>query len=289
MNMAYVQYQDLRSANYEEGLNALVGEINRVRMTVPNHFLYRDYFRQFHDLRTLRSEGREVARQLGSQDKKTSYVGRKPLPDGFVAITLGPWPDHTDTSVSADVIAVKPAAFVCTSNMINELFNEYIHKLYEALTYGDKWFLCTDWPHGLVSFGFQRRFVLPWSWIRAKKPLAGWTTTMVEPPSFYGVTPGSAWTISAKKPQHPVVFAANEEQILRAMISRVKVVMIAMRSGDIVDVTPDCAEMSRFRFTALVDACGGLERDCVAGGILAPKEPLSESFCKELGFWSATF
>ena len=37
-----------------------VGELDRVRMTVPPHFLYRDYYRWFEDLRTLRFEGRGV-------------------------------------------------------------------------------------------------------------------------------------------------------------------------------------------------------------------------------------
>jgi hypothetical protein len=105
---------------------------------------------------------------------------------------------------------------------------------------------------------------------------------MVEPPSFYGIVPGTNWTISAMKPNHVVVFAANDEDVLRAMILDMKLVWLSMDGGDIEEVTPDSTAMARFRFTAVVEAPQWLQTRGIAGKILAPKEPFSEFLWERL-------
>ena len=91
--------------NYEEGVKVFVGELDRVRMTVPPHFLYRDYYRWFEDLRTLRFEGRGVA-STHHDGNRTSYLGRKTLPDGFCIINLAPRSAFPCDAETSDVVAV---------------------------------------------------------------------------------------------------------------------------------------------------------------------------------------
>jgi hypothetical protein len=278
MNLAYVQYQDLRGEKYGEGLKVLVRELDRGRMTLPSHFLYRGYYRRFDDLRKLRLEGREVACEY-RDTSGTFYIGSKPLPNGYGVILSASRFDFMGTSESWDAITLKPSTFASTYQLINEIFLEYLRAMYPPLAYGERWFLKDD-------SDFFARLILPWQWITNKKPPGGWTSPMVEPPSAYGLVPGSTWTISAEGPKSPIVFAANDEEILRLMTTKVKFVLAAQRQGDLLEVEPDPAQVARFKFTHFLEAHRWLADMGLARKILAPKEPFSEGFSELLRFFA---
>jgi TIR domain len=279
MSLAHVQYQDIRSENYDEGLRVLMKEMDRVRMTLPNHFLYKEYHRCFDDWRVLRLEARELAIELSEVRGETVYVGSKPLPDGFIAIMLTPQSDIASISQSSDAIALRPTAFACTYEMIDAIFMEYLHASYPPLTYGQTWFLRTDYDS-------YRRFVLPWSWITNNEPLAGWTTLMAEPPSFYGIVTGVRWTVSAKKPEYPVVLTANDQETLDAM-KQMKFMGKAKRLNAIEYVPPVAAEVMRFGLMEFFDDTDDfLKARGGAGRILALKEPRCEEVRELIGRYS---
>jgi TIR domain len=275
MNLAYVQYQDLRHEKYNEGLKVLVREMKCQGMTLPTHFLYKDYYRQFDDRRELRLDGRDF---FGSSSKRLkSQIGKKPLPNDFALINFSSPFDSLDKFDCWDAIAVKPTAYTCVANLINDVFMNYLRDLYPPLTYGVSWFLADK---GLGN----RRLILPWSWILDNRPLGGWSTLMVEPPTVYGLVPGSEWTVSAKMPERPWVFATNDEKLLRPVFEEFKFMLMAV--NEFKEVKPDAIEMSQFKFTFVLDADEWLAEKGVAGKILAPKEPCSDYLAQLLRFFS---
>ena len=125
--------------------------------------------------------------------------------------------------------------------MINDIFMEYLTGSYPPLTYGEESSLRGP------DDGLAVRFALV---MDQGRQASGWVDgTMVEPPSFYGVVPGSSWTISAEKPRCPIVYAANDNTVLDVMINAIKFVISSMRCGDILQMTPESTEIVRFKFS----------------------------------------
>ena len=207
LNLGHVQYQDLRGTAYDEGLKTLLREMERRRMTLPRHFLYKDFYRGFADEKPLRLDGREWTYSTTSH----VYIGRKPIPAGFVMISRksirsmsGCW----ETSESCDAIAVKPSAYSTANQVINEIYLEYLEDNYPPFTYGDRWLLREDtWR--------TARLALHWSYILGDiRPSGGRSGEMVEPPEVYGLADdGTLWMISEGRPAHPFVFACARPQV----------------------------------------------------------------------------
>ena len=98
---------------------------------------------------------------------------------------------------------------------------------------------------------------------------------MHERPSAYGLVPRSDWVISAARPEHPVVFAANDERLLQMLLNplNVKGAVHAVEEGEFLEVKPDPAELMCFKFTAVFDAPEWLVQQGVTGKILAQRSP----------------
>ena len=250
LSLAHVQYQDLRGAAYDEGLKTLLRELERWRMTLPRHFLYKDFYRRFADKKAIRIDGRERVDSTYSVP-----IGRKPIPDGFIMIIRKSMVGFWETSESCDAIAVKPSAYSTANQVINEIYLEYLKDDYPPFTYGDRWLLREDtWD--------IKRLALHWSYVLGDVRPNGvrLLSQMVEPPEVYGlVAEGTRWMISEGRPAHPVVFAAHDLKILRVIQNNIKIMMTIIdpnyRITDdlFAKVEPDNFRKDDYKFVVLYD------------------------------------
>lgn len=245
LSLAHVQYQDIRGTAYDEGLKTLLRELERRSMTLPRHFLYKDFYRRFADEKALRQDGSEMVYSTNN-----GAIGRKPIPAGFVMISRKSMFDFCETSESCDALAVKPSAYSTANQVINEIYLEYLKDDYPFFTYGDRWLLRED---GISPWG-SPRLALHWSYILGDvHPKGGRSGQMFEPPEVYGLADGTQWMISEDRPAHPVVFAAHDIKILLAIQQSVKQMWLFMLDDDFVKVESGHFRRYDYEFVYLYD------------------------------------
>jgi hypothetical protein len=231
LSLAHVQYPDLRGENYDSGFKELREEMNRRRMTLPRHFLYKQFYRRIDDVGKLAPDDTVL---MSNSD---GLMCGKLLPSDFATIAFADAVSLLDKPDCCDAIAVRPSDFVSAHEMIDEIYREYLTDRYPPLTYGEDWVLEQDIP-GILG----TRIVLPWSFIKSSKPVGGWQTKLAEPPRFHGLIPSAEWVISDKRPEHLRLYAADDGDALWALLLDLKLHIAADEEDLIEEVPPHSLE-----------------------------------------------
>lgn len=206
LKIAHTQYADLRGQAYEQGLAGLVTSLAKHHASLPDHFLYEDYYAK---LRRDAKPPSGYRRWLSTPALPDCYVWRRQVPSGCVEICLR---DICETLAGQELGAalfMKPSGYRSLVHLLDDLYVHYLRERYAPFSYGKDWHLRREVFGGalvLMDLGEES---------------AGESSAMPQFSSF-GFCPGSSWEVVDGVPSSTVTLAAHDKTLIAAMIENPK-------------------------------------------------------------------
>jgi hypothetical protein len=215
LELAHTQYIDLRGHKYSEGVELLVSRLQSTLETVlPRHAPVKDY-------RTVLDASSPFSRMVNAS-----------LPPGYLGISLE---GERDRLRDESGVFVRPAGYASVSDLLDDLYAEYLRSRFKPVTYGKEWIL-------VEGTSRDRHVLAPWNWAvsltqgQREVPFDWLAQTPLE---SCGLVAGTRWHVEEVDARRVTAIAWRDRRLARAMPHSIKLFYTLVLDKYLERVPPD--------------------------------------------------